>query len=263
MKRLINGLLVVLCLFLASIAVAGPSILSIYQGGTGASTGAQALINLIGGSPATGNALTWNGSAWVPSNTVGGGGPNIGCQSNCSYILASPDMNFLNAASNGASALSFSLATANRAEFIRIFNTTARTLGNATVDVLTASAGGHADVGVYSISGTTGTLQWHTGSFSTTTANTALSFTPTPYTMGAGSDYYVAWCADNTSAQLAALAASNGGVSATILSAGAIHTFGVNATDTCTAGVLPNSITTTNITNTSVQMVMPYVSISN
>src|SRR5208282_5111990 len=39
----------------------------ISQGGTAATTGAQALINLIGGSPSMGEALVWNGSAWTPS----------------------------------------------------------------------------------------------------------------------------------------------------------------------------------------------------
>jgi hypothetical protein len=38
------------------------------KGGTGATTGAQALINLIGGSPAVNQALIWNGSAWVPGS---------------------------------------------------------------------------------------------------------------------------------------------------------------------------------------------------
>jgi hypothetical protein len=40
--------------------------LPVGQGGTGATTGAPALINLIGNSPSTGQVLTWNGSAWVP-----------------------------------------------------------------------------------------------------------------------------------------------------------------------------------------------------
>ena len=38
----------------------------ISKGGTGATTAPQALINLIGGTPATGQALIWNGTAWVP-----------------------------------------------------------------------------------------------------------------------------------------------------------------------------------------------------
>lgn len=39
----------------------------ITKGGTGATTGAQALINLIGGTPISGQSLTWNGTAWVPA----------------------------------------------------------------------------------------------------------------------------------------------------------------------------------------------------
>lgn len=41
------------------------------QGGTGATTGAQALINLIGGSPSVGQVLVWNGVAWVSGPTIG------------------------------------------------------------------------------------------------------------------------------------------------------------------------------------------------
>src|SRR5271163_663917 len=41
----------------------------ITKGGTGATTGAQALINLIAGTPATGQALVWSGTAWVAGST--------------------------------------------------------------------------------------------------------------------------------------------------------------------------------------------------
>ncbi|MCU1270994.1 MAG: hypothetical protein JWN74_2288 [Acidobacteriaceae bacterium] len=76
MNKLFNTFLVLLCICLTTIAIAGPSILQIYMGGTGASTGAQALINLIAGSPSTSQVLTWNGSAWVPQS--GSGGSNTG-----------------------------------------------------------------------------------------------------------------------------------------------------------------------------------------
>jgi len=42
----------------------------ISHGGTSATTGAQALINLIAGSPITGQALVWSGSAWMPGSAV-------------------------------------------------------------------------------------------------------------------------------------------------------------------------------------------------
>jgi len=58
-------------------------IVAIGQGGTGATTGAQALINLIAGSPALGEALTWNGSAWVPQ--ASSGGPPGGSVTNLQY----------------------------------------------------------------------------------------------------------------------------------------------------------------------------------
>jgi hypothetical protein len=49
-------------------------ILPIPKGGTGATTAPAALINLIGGSPGSGDVLEWNGSAWVPSSVpfIGG-----------------------------------------------------------------------------------------------------------------------------------------------------------------------------------------------
>jgi hypothetical protein len=74
MNKLQKTFLILLCLFLATIATAGPSILQIYMGGTGASTAAQALINLIGGSPSVGQAVVWNGTAWVPGTSGGGSG---------------------------------------------------------------------------------------------------------------------------------------------------------------------------------------------
>lgn len=48
-------------------AVLNPQgLLDVSIGGTGSSSASQALINLIGGTPAVGNALYWNGTAWVP-----------------------------------------------------------------------------------------------------------------------------------------------------------------------------------------------------
>ena len=43
-------------------------ILPVAKGGTGATSGAQALINLIGGSPSANEVLVWNGTAWVPGS---------------------------------------------------------------------------------------------------------------------------------------------------------------------------------------------------
>lgn len=43
-------------------------IAQISQGGTSASTGSQALLNLIAGSPSSGNALIFNGSVWAPGS---------------------------------------------------------------------------------------------------------------------------------------------------------------------------------------------------
>lgn len=51
-------------------ALSSPGILPISGGGTGANTAASALISLIGGSPTTGQALVWSGSAWAPGSAV-------------------------------------------------------------------------------------------------------------------------------------------------------------------------------------------------
>lgn len=178
-----------------------------------------------------------------------------GCTSGCSYILTTADEPAAAYAANGPA-----LASANQGRYVRFFNSMQRRLGNVCVNIWTASAGGHGDVGVYSVSGTTGTLRWHTGSFSTTSTGNICT-TPTAYTMAAGANFYVAWCADSTTVLLTSFphpnaASVNGG------SGAPANTWGPDATDTCSAGVLPNTITTTNITN-DLGTQIPYALISN
>jgi hypothetical protein len=153
------------------------------------------------------------------------------------------------------------LGTAERPQVFRFYNALSRKVGNACIDVIVADSGGHVDVGVYSVSGTALTLQWHTGSLSTTNTGNVCA-TPTAYTMGSGT-YYVAWCMDNTTASLssfqddsqwATMAAGTGAVA---------NTAGVNSTDTCSSGVLPNSMTTTNIVNTTSNLSVPVAYMSN
>ncbi|HWH59346.1 MAG TPA: hypothetical protein VN682_17080 [Terriglobales bacterium] len=171
-----------------------------------------------------------------------------GCQSSCTYVLTTADQAWVQPSAGSV------IGTANQAQFVRFYNNATRGLGNACFRVTTLSAGGHGSIGVYSL---TGTLLWSTGSFSTASA-TSLCVTPTPVTLAAGTNYYVAWCMDNTTAILAMAANSNLWQFTTNTGAPA-HTFGTNATDTCTAGVLPSTITPANIANTTVQL--PYVQV--
>jgi len=174
-----------------------------------------------------------------------------GCTSGCNYVLTTSDQ------IAGAGAAGATLSTVEVGQYVQFWNNATRKISNACIQIATLDSGGHVDVGLYSISGTTGTLQWHTGSQSTTTAG-AICVTPTAYTLTGGANYYIAWCADNTTAILEAITSA-----AVIEAAGPAHTAGVDATDTCSSGVLPSSITTTNIANTSTHLIVPYVYVSN
>jgi hypothetical protein len=171
----------------------------------------------------------------------------VGCTSGCNYVLTTADQ------ISGPGSAGTTISTANQGQFIQFFNNAYRKLGTGCVEVTTLDSGGHVDVGVYSISGTTGTLVWHTGSLSTTSTGTQCA-SPTAVNLLPGTNYYVAWCMDNTTSIIEAL--TGAGV---ISTAGPAHSFGVDATDTCSTGVLPPTITTTNIANTSTHMVVPYV----
>jgi len=177
-----------------------------------------------------------------------------GCTSGCNYVLGLGD-NPANRADPGDN-----LITANQGLYMRFFNPLSRKLGNACIFITTLSAAGHADVGLYSITGGTGTLRWHTGSFSTA-ATGEQCFTPAAYTLAAGASFYISWCADNTTVLLLSY-----GSGAEQINAGAgtpANTWGVDATDTCTVGVLPATITITNIANQSSRTAVPYVYASN
>lgn len=188
------------------------------------------------------------------SGCGGGGGGVTGCTSNCNYVLGLGD-------SIIAPINSSAVMTGNNVpNLVQFYNAASRKLGNVTVRVTVLGASGHFDVGVYSVSGTTGTLQWHTGSLSTNVV-TNLTATPTPFTLAAGTTYLYAWCADNTTAQIGAISPSTVTGSMAVTGAPA-HTWGVDTTDVCTAGVLPNTVTTTNIANNQNASV-PYALISN
>jgi hypothetical protein len=177
------------------------------------------------------------GAAQVQTNV------STGCMVGCTYGVGNGEGFPLYGSTTIA------MGTANQGQFVRFYNSSLRKLGNAVVRTATSSAGGHFSVGVYSISGTTATLIWTTGSQSTASATTNIAVTPTSVNLLAGSSYYIAWCADNTTATL--LGPTNAGAANAFPSGtgGPANTWGIDATDLCATGVLPSTVTTTNIVN--------------
>lgn len=118
-------------------------------------------------------------------------------------------------------------------------------VSEVTFDVIAAAATSTGDLGMYD---TTGTLVWHTGSI-TTTATGIQTISITPVTMNPG-QYYWAACESSTSVTFTSISAANAPFSAILGAASSpAHSWGNDATDTCTAGVLPGTITIANITN--------------
>lgn len=175
-----------------------------------------------------------------------------GCTSGCNYILTLGD--------DPATRMDTSnnLAVANQGAYMRFYNALSRKLGNACFAVNTAVSSTHVDVGIYSVSGGTGTLQWHTGSVASATTGTKC-VTPTAYTMAGGTNFYIAWCSDSAGTALGDISNNTEALNG----AGPANTWGLNATDTCTAGVLPATITITNIANQTTRPDVPYVQIAN
>jgi len=206
--------------------------------------------NLVKANSTDGTAVTDSG---VPASSLSS--LAVGCQSNCNYVLTTSDALAINPATGSA------MSTANQPQFVRFYNTATRKLGNACITVATGASSSHADVGVYSISGSTLTLQWHTGQMSTPTSGQGICTTPTAYTLAAATPYYIAWCSDSTSVALAAFNA--GGNWAVAAADGPANTAGVNATDVCTNGTLPGTATVTNISNTNTHLTVPMAVISN
>jgi hypothetical protein len=205
------------------------------------------------------NGLNWNASTGTfPCNTTN----NVGCVSGCTFVITAENTN-VSLLAGGV------VATAEQVNTMRFWNSTSKLLGaTGCIDVSTADSGGHADVGVYSISGTTLTRQWHTGAISTTTGAQQCGTSLATYTLAAQTNYYLAYCADNTTSIIAAIYPSTG---ATTNALGNVlggtnataNTFGHNATDLCTTGVLPGTMTLTNIVNSVTNVQVPLVAIFN
>jgi hypothetical protein len=165
-----------------------------------------------------------------------------GCQTGCSYPVG---VGYYTPIPFGSVT---TLMTANNTpQFIKFYNQSLQKLGNATIRVVTASAGGHASIAVYSIGATTITQIWTTGQQSTATGNTNIAVTPSAVFLQPNTSYYIGWCADNTTATLAGV--TNGGQAGSMGATGAANSYGIDATDVCTNGTMPSSATIANIAN--------------
>jgi hypothetical protein len=179
----------------------------------------------------------------------------IGCQSGCSYMIGGENWGFVGPGPGAA-------YTANQYHIGRFYNTNQRLLGaTGCINVTTLHAGGHVDVGVYSISGTTLTLRWHIGQQSTGATGSVCGTSLTTFTMLANTSYYLASCSDDTTALIdiigsAPIGNQLGGSSATA------NTYGKDTTDACVNGTLQTTITSTNITNATTVNI-PFVLVLN
>jgi len=114
-----------------------------------------------------------------------------------------------------------------------------------TFNIIAAAAASTGDLGMYNSSGT---LVWHTGSI-TTTSTGVQTITITTATLNPG-QYYWASCESSVSVTATSITTTATAFGAIMGAANSpAHSWGNDATDTCTAGVLPGTITTTNITN--------------
>lgn len=217
--------------------------------GTADPTGNACAPNSVYVQTATGNFYTCKAGVFA---IVGPTTASVGCQSSCTYVLTTADQEWVQPSAGNA------LAAANTTQLIKFYNNATRGLGNACFRLGgTGSAGGHIDIGVYSI---TGTLLWHTGPQLTTTANANFCVTPTPVTLAAGTNYYIAWTEDNNVATLVASANVITLWGTINLSGAPAHTFGIDTTDATTGGTLLNTITPNNIVNTNA-VIVPYVQV--
>lgn len=168
---------------------------------------------------------------------------SAGCQVGCSYTVSSADSPI---PFSGSSSLMTQTGAINQPQFVKFFNGQLRTLGNATVRVATTGTSSHFSIGIYSISGTALTQIWTTGSRAATSA-VNIAVTATPVSLLANTNYYMAWCSDVGTVAIGSI--TNSGVSGPLGATSAANSYGVNTVDVCTAGVLPSTATTTNITN--------------
>jgi hypothetical protein len=134
---------------------------------------------------------------------------------------------------------------------------------NVTYNIQTGIAASTGDFGMYSISGTALTLAWHTGSVSTAATGTFTVTLGTPVTLAPGK-YYIASCDSINTVIVAGSLRNAAGIELVLGGTAIAHSHGSNTTDTCTAGVLPGSQTSTNIVNSNSNVfTVPFMMITN
>jgi hypothetical protein len=158
---------------------------------------------------------------------------------------------------------------------VRFFNRGYKVLGSkAQLYLSTGAASSFFDVGVYSISGSTLTLQWSTGSQSTGTSTSPVLVSVTgltSYTLLPNTNYYLAYCSHSATAVLYAIHPSVGstanGEGSTLGGTGATaNTFGINSTNVCTSSgneLLPSTMPVGNVINQAINVQAPWVVIQN
>lgn len=210
-----------------------------------------------GSASTSGNMIVGDTSGGIKDS---GTSAPVGCTTSCNFLLGAPAVvPPLVVAVGGGHAVN----ATNQLYVVSFYNDITRKVGNGYVYVGGAASSGNVSEGLYD---SAGNRAWWTGGISTLTAG-AVSFSPTAYTMKPGF-YYIAYCA-SPSAATAVLASSvdiGAANNASNFMAGLpAHKWGTS-TDNCstpTAGNVPASITTGNISNSSSNIEIAAVMITN
>jgi hypothetical protein len=251
---------------------------------TAAGSGAGGVVSLQNSTPANITALTGTDTL-IPTNsgsfttndvTVGDAQGGIkdsgtllsslqsgGCTSGCEFSIGSEGMGI---GTGGAV-----VGTVLHPNFIRFFNLTQKKLGaTALFNVTTFSASSHFHAGIYSLSGSTWSLQYDMGQQSGAATGVVPATGLTPFTMLANTNYLEVYCADNTTEVLFAEGHSVGSAAnsySTVLGSASAtaSTYGQDATDVCTASAaaLPATMSTSNMANATTNVQVPFVTIVN
>lgn len=122
-----------------NLTVGVTNVLPLANGGTGEADAADAITNLIGGSPSSGQALEWNGSNWVPATVSGTGTVTTFSSGNASPL-------FSTSVANPTSTPALSFTVSNAATHTILSNTTSGSTtpsyNNLTITAGTGLTGG-------------------------------------------------------------------------------------------------------------------------
>lgn len=203
----------------------------------------------VDSSQALGNYLLGDGTPPFVASSCPGVNFAAACTSNCMFVVGAPGLAVGTVYGGGIAPGNIS----NYTQWYGFYNDMTRELGKTCLGgVLTPASGQHFHAGVYSVAGTTLTLQWDCGQWSTATAGQVSSTGIPPFTMTPGT-YYIAFCSDTTSTFVPyglAVSPASSNLASTFLGGSALaNGFGVDGTDLCTssAASLPSTATTTNI----------------